>query len=97
MDPPQDIFVMPVDVELQELIESSERRFPGGTSLDDLTISLEELQDLFFVQTLSPYWLSARLIKLCQVSYREAELLRSFNSRFSSAVINGKFDVNSTS
>jgi hypothetical protein len=62
-----------------------------------LTISLEELQDLFFIQTLSPYWLSARLIKLCQVTYRESELLRSFNSRFSSAVINGKFDVNSIS
>jgi hypothetical protein len=62
-----------------------------------LTISLEELQDLFFIQTLSPYWLSARLIKLCQGSYREAELLRSSNSRFSSADINGKFDVNSTS
>jgi hypothetical protein len=36
------------------------------------TISLEELQELFFIQTLSPSWLSARLVKLCQISYREA-------------------------
>jgi hypothetical protein len=57
---------------------------------------LRPIQDLFFIQTLSPYWLSARLIKLCQISYRESELLRSFNSRFSSAAVNGKFDVHST-
>jgi hypothetical protein len=57
------------------------------------TLTLEDLQDLFFIQTLSPYWLSARLVKLCQISYRESELLRSFNSRFSSAAVNGKFDV----
>jgi hypothetical protein len=60
------------------------------------TLSLEDMQDLFFIQTLSPYWLSARLVKLCQISYRESELLRSFNSRFSSAAVNGKFDVHST-
>jgi hypothetical protein len=57
------------------------------------TISLEEPQALLFIQTLSPYWLSARLVTLCQISYREAELLRSFYSRLSSAAINEKFDV----
>jgi hypothetical protein len=43
LDPPQDIFIMPVDVELQDLIESSERRFPGGTSLDERLRVLVEL------------------------------------------------------
>jgi hypothetical protein len=43
------------------------------------TITLEDLQDLLFIQTLSPYWLLARLIKLRQISYRGTELLRSFN------------------
>jgi hypothetical protein len=56
-------------------------------------LTLEDLQDLFFIQTMSPYWLSARLVKLCQISYRESELLRSFNSRVSSAAVNGKFDA----
>jgi hypothetical protein len=34
-DLPQDIFTLPVDTELQDLLASSERRFPAGTSLDE--------------------------------------------------------------
>jgi hypothetical protein len=34
-DLPQDIFTLPVDMELQDLLASSERRFPPGTSLDE--------------------------------------------------------------
>jgi hypothetical protein len=55
-------------------------------------ITLEELQDAFFAQTLNPYWLSVRLIILCQMAYREAELLRNFNNRFAEAAVNGRFD-----
>jgi hypothetical protein len=51
-------------------------------------LTLDILQNLFFTQTLSPYWLSARLIKLCRVSFRESELIRTFNNRFSAAAVN---------
>jgi hypothetical protein len=60
-------------------------------------ITLEELQDAFFTQTLNPYWLSARLIKLCQMAYREGVLLRNFNNRFADAAVNGRFDVHGCS
>jgi hypothetical protein len=53
------------------------------TSIQPLMpISMEQLQDLLFKQTLSPYWLSDKLIMLCRLSYREQELVKVFNSRF---------------
>jgi transposase InsO family protein len=50
------------------------------------TLTVEELKDLFFTQTMSPYWQSERLIDLCEISYRPKELVREYNTRFSEAV-----------
>jgi hypothetical protein len=56
-------------------------------------ISVEDLEDLFLTQTMSPYWLSERLMDLTMIQYKPRERLREYNTRFSEAVGDCRRDV----